>query len=278
MKQYLDIMQKILNEGVEKKDRTGVGTLSIFGTQAKYDLSGGKFPLLTTKKLFIRGIIEELLWIISGSGDIEELEKKNVNIWTAWKDPENIKYPPYGPMWRSWPKRTEKAIYTEYGMLPISETIDQLGNVIEEIKNNPGSRRLIVSAWNPGEMDDFVLPPCHAFFQFYVRGEYLDLQLYQRSADWFLGVPFNIASYSLLLMMVAQITGYKPGEFIHTTGDTHLYLNCIEQAKLQLTREPKELPVMKINSEIKNIDNFKFEDFTLEEYNPWPHIKADVAV
>ena len=278
MRQYLDIMQKILDEGIEKKDRTGVGTLSIFGTQAKYDLSTGKFPLMTTKKLFTRGIIEELIWILSGSGDIEELEKKNVNIWSAWKDPDGEKYAPYGPMWRSWPKRSENAMYTEYGMLPIPETIDQLGEVIEEIKNNPGSRRLIVSAWNPGEMKDFVLPPCHAFYQFYVRREYLDLQLYQRSCDWFLGVPFNVAEYSLLLMMIAQVTGYKPGIFTHTTGDTHLYLNTIEQAKLQLSREPKELPIMKINPEVKSIDDFKYEDFELIGYDPWPHIKAEVAV
>ncbi len=277
MKQYLGIMQEILDHGIKKEDRTGTGTLSIFGTQAKYDLSEG-FPLLTTKKLFIRGIIEELLWIISGSGDISELRKKNVHIWDAWEDPTGEKYAPYGPMWRAWPKRSENAMYTEYGMLPIPETIDQLGQVIEEIKKNPGSRRLIVNAWNPGEMKDFVLPPCHAFFQFNVRGEYLDLQLYQRSADWFLGVPFNIASYSLLLMMVAKLTGYKCGTFIHTTGDTHLYLNHLEQAKLQLSREPKPLPKMIIYGDQKTIDDFKYEDFELVDYDPWPAIKAEVSV
>jgi len=265
MKQYLDIMQKILKEGIKKEDRTGVGTLSIFGTQARYDLSTGKFPLLTTKKLFLRGIIEELLWIIAGDSDIGHLEEKNVNIWSAWKDETGKKYPPYGPMWRSWPKVG-------------GGFVDQLGNVIEEIKNNPTSRRLIVCSWNPGEMDNFVLPPCHSFFQFYVRDKYLDMQLYVRSNDVFLGMPFNISEYSLLLMMVAQVTNYLPGILTYVTGDTHLYLNCIEQAKLQLTREPRELPVMKINPDVKNIDNFRYEDFTLTEYNPWPHIKADVAV
>ena len=220
MKQYLDILKEILENGVKREDRTGVGTLSIFGTQTRYDLSKG-FPLLTTKKLFTRGIIEELLWMIRGSSDIEELEKINVKIWSAWKDPEGKKYPPYGPMWRSGPKVD-------------GSSVDQLKWVIEEIKKNPGSRRLIVSAWNPGEIDNFVLPPCHAFYQFYVREGVLDLQLYQRSADVFLGVPFNIASYSLLLMMVAQVTGLKPGVFIHTTEVTHLYLSTVEQAKAAL--------------------------------------------
>lgn len=265
MKQYLSVLQDILDNGIKKDDRTGVGTLSIFGTQNRYDLSTGKFPLLTTKKLFLRGIIEELLWIIAGDKEIEHLEEKNVKIWSAWKDPEEKKYPPYGPMWRHWPKVG-------------GGEVDQLRQVIEEIKTNPGSRRLIVSAWNAGEMDNFVLPPCHAFFQFYVRGEYLDLQLYQRSCDWILGVPFNIASYSLLLMMVAQVTGLKPGEFIHTTGDTHLYLNHIEQAKIQLAREPKELPVMKLKPGVQEIWDFKYDDFKLTNYDPWPHIKAEVAV
>ena len=265
MKQYLKVMREILDNGIKKEDRTGVGTLSIFGTQSKYDLSTGKFPLLTTKKVFVRGIIEELLWIISSSVDIEVLEKKKVGIWSAWKDPEGKKYPPYGAMWRSWPGKDGKPI-------------DQLGDVIEAIKTNPNSRRLVVSAWNPALMDEFVLPPCHSLFQFYVRGEYLDLQLYQRSADWFLGVPFNIASYSLLLMMVSQVVGLKPGIFTHTTADTHLYLNCVEQAKLQLSREPKELPSMEINPNVRNINDFKIEDFNLLNYDCWPAIKADVAV
>lgn len=264
MIQYLNILKEILENGVKKEDRTGVGTLSIFGTQSKYDLSKG-FPLLTTKKLFTRGIIEELLWMIRGSSDIEELEKINVKIWSAWKDPEGKKYPPYGPMWRSWPKVD-------------GSSVDQLKWVIEEIKKNPGSRRLIVSAWNPGEIDNFVLPPCHAFYQFYVRNGVLDLQLYQRSADVFLGVPFNIASYSLLLMMVAQVTGLKPGVFIHTTGDTHLYLNTVEQAKEQLKREPKNLPRIILNPDIKDIEDFRLGDIKIEGYEPWPHIKAEVAV
>lgn len=264
MKQYLNILEEILENGVKREDRTGVGTLSIFGTQTRYDLSKG-FPLLTTKKLFTRGIIEELLWMIRGSSDIEELEKIGVKIWSAWKDPDGKKYPPYGPMWRSWPKVD-------------GSHIDQLGEVIKEIKKNPESRRLIVSAWNPGELDNFVLPPCHSFFQFYVREGILDLQLYQRSADVFLGVPFNIASYSLLLMMVAQVTGLKPGTFIHTTGDTHLYLNTLDQAREQLKREPKTLPTVSLNPEIKRIEDFRLEDIRIEGYEPWPHIKAEVAV
>lgn len=261
MKQYLDVMRDILERGVQRDDRTGTGTLAIFGTQARYDLSGGEFPLLTTKKLFLRGIIEELLWIISGSPDIGVLEEKDVKIWSPWKDPTGKKYPPYGPMWRNWPGG-----------------VDQLKQVIEGIKENPTSRRLIVSAWNPALLDEFVLPPCHSFFQFFVRGDRLDLQLYQRSADWFLGVPFNIASYSLLLLMVAQVVGLRPGEFIHTTGDSHLYLNCLSQAREQLGREPRKLPKMTLNPGVSEIEDFKYEDFTLTEYDPWPHIKADVAV
>lgn len=277
MKQYLGIIQDILDNGIKREDRTGVGTLSIFGTQNRYDLSTGKFPLLTTKKLFTRGIIEELLFFIAGDTNIEHLEEKNVNIWSAWKDPEGKKYPPYGAMWRRWPKNPRPGKIDIWAKEK-NYYVDQLANVIEEIKTNPGSRRLIVNAWNPGEMDNFVLPPCHAFYQFYVREEFLDLQLYVRSNDVFLGMPFNIASYALLLMMVAQVTGYKPGTLVYTTGDTHLYLNHIEQAKLQLSREPRELPVMTINPEVKNIEDFKLEDFVLTGYDPWPHIKAEVAV
>ena len=272
MKQYLNIMQKILDEGIKKEDRTGVGTLSIFGTQSRYDLSTGRFPLLTTKKLHLKSIIYELLWIIKGDTNIKSLQENGVRIWNEWADEEGNLGPVYGEQWRHWKDWKNCKLN---GEVP---EIDQLKWVINEIKNNPNSRRLIVSSWNVADIDEMALPPCHAFFQFRTRNGFLDLQLYQRSNDWFLGVPFNIASYSLLLMMVAQVTGYKPGEFIHTTGDTHLYLNQIDQAKLQLTREPKQWPIMKINPEVKNIDDFKYEDFELLEYEPWPHIKADVAV
>lgn len=261
MRQYLDVMRRILDEGVKKDDRTGVGTLSIFGTQSRYDLTTGKFPLLTTKKLHLKSIIYELLWFLRGDTNIGYLKEHGVRIWDEWADKDGNLGPVYGKQWRNW-----------------NGEVDQVRQVIEDIKNNPGSRRLIVSAWNPSDIPSMALAPCHCMFQFNVRGEYLDLQLYQRSNDWFLGVPFNIASYSLLLMMVAQVTGYKPGEFIHTTGDTHLYLNQIEQAKVQLEREPRELPGMKINPEIRRLEDFKYEDFELIDYNPYPHIKAEVAV
>ena len=293
MKAYIDLLKEILLSGDDREDRTGVGTLSIFGTRNRYDLSTGKFPLLTTKKLFLKGIIEELLWFIRGDVEEEHLEEKGVKIWSAWKHPD--KFPPYGQMWRAWPSiKLEDNIYK----LPrefspgssrlFSETIetnkiriewvDQLKEVINEIKNNPTSRRLVVSAWNPGEMNNFVLPPCHCFYQFYVRGGYLDMQLYVRSNDVFLGMPFNIASYSLLLMMVAQVTNLKPGELIYVTGDTHIYKNHLDQVKLQISREPRELPVMTLNPDIKNIEDFKYEDFTLTGYDPWPAIKGEVAV
>lgn len=262
MKQYLGIMQEILDHGIKKEDRTGTGTLSIFGTQARYDLNEG-FPLVTTKKVFLRGVIEELLWFISGNTNAETLKEKNVHIWDEWADPETGDLGPiYGKQWRFW----------EPGC------IDQLEEVIEAIKTNPSSRRLLVSAWNVADLSKMALPPCHTFFQFNVRGEYLDLQLYMRSVDWFLGSPFNIAEYSLLLMMVAKITGYKCGTFVHTTGDTHLYLNHLEQAKLQLSREPKPLPKMIIHGDQKTIDDFKYEDFELVNYDPWPAIKAEVSV
>lgn len=265
MKQYLDILKKTLNEGTDRIDRTGVGTRAIFGTSTRYNLADGKFPLLTTKKLFTRGIIEELLWFISGSTNAKDLQAKNVHIWDEWAGPDGELGPVYGKQWRSW-------------TMPDGSGKDQLMEVINDIKQNPTSRRLIVSSWNVGEIPDMALPPCHCFYQFFVRREYLDLQLYQRSCDIFLGMPFNIASYSLLLMMVAQVTGLKPGEFIHTTGDTHLYSNHFEQAKLQLTREPRELPTMTINPEVTDITKFTVTDFVLSDYNPWPTIKAPIAV
>ena len=265
MKQYLDLVQRILDEGTRKEDRTGTGTISIFGHQMRFDLSKG-FPLLTTKKMFTRGIIEELLWFISGDTNKKTLQAKNVHIWDGWGDDETGELGPiYGHQWRAW---------QDYD----GGSIDQLMNAVETIKKNPDSRRIIVCSWNVAQIDQMGLPPCHCFFQFYVADGKLSLQLYQRSADTFLGVPFNIASYALLLMMMAQVTGLKAGDFIHTTGDTHVYSNHIEQVKLQLTREPKPLPTMKINPDVKNIFDFKYEDFTLENYEPWPHIKGVVAV
>ena len=264
MKQYLDILNRILTEGTEKGDRTGTGTISIFGTQSRYPLSDG-FPLLTTKKLYLKGIIYELLWFLKGSTNIRFLQENNVHIWDEWADENGELGPVYGHQWRSWP---------DYD----GGVIDQIQYVVDQLKTNPNSRRMIVSAWNVAEVNKMALPPCHTIFQFYVAGDRLSLQLYQRSADTFLGVPFNIASYALLLQMMAQVTGFKPGDFIHTTGDTHLYLNHIEQAKLQLTREPRPLPIMKINPDIKNIFDFHYEDFLLEGYDPWPHIKAEVSV
>lgn len=264
MKQYLDLLQKLLDEGVEKGDRTGVGTKSIFGYQMRYDLQKG-FPLLTTKKVHLKSIIYELLWFISGSTNVRWLQEHGVSIWDEWADENGDLGPVYGHQWRSFPK-------------PGGGSVDQLSQVIDTIRNNPYSRRMMVCAWNPGEVDQMALPPCHCLFQFYVADGRLSCQLYQRSADTFLGVPFNIASYALLTMMIAQVCGLQPGEFIHTTGDTHLYLNHIEQAQLQLSREPKALPTIKINPEVKNIYDFKYEDFELVGYDPWPAIKAPVAV
>lgn len=264
MKQYLDILNRILNEGVKKEDRTGTGTLSIFGTQSRYNLDDG-FPLLTTKKLHLKSIIYELLWFLRGDTNIQYLKEHKVSIWDEWADENGELGPVYGHQWRSWP---------DYQ----GGSIDQIQQVVDMIHNNPDSRRILVSAWNVAEVNQMALPPCHSLFQFYVADGRLSLQLYQRSADTFLGVPFNIASYALLLLMMAQVTGLKAGDFIHTTGDTHLYLNHLDQARLQLTRTPRKLPVMKINPDVKSIFDFRFEDFELEGYDPWPHIKAEVSV
>ena len=264
MKQYLDILDRILKEGVKKEDRTGTGTLSIFGTQSRYSLKDG-FPLLTTKKLHLKSIIYELLWFLNGDTNVKYLQEHGVRIWNEWADENGELGPVYGHQWRSWP---------DYQ----GGNIDQIKNVLNQIKNNPDSRRMIVSAWNVAEVEKMALPPCHTMFQFYVADGKLSLQLYQRSADTFLGVPFNIASYALLLQMMAQVTGLEAGDFIHSTGDTHLYLNHLEQAKLQLTRTPRKLPVMKLNPDVKDLFNFKYEDFQLEGYDPWDHIKAEVSV
>ena len=264
MKQYLDLLDRILTEGVKKEDRTGTGTISVFGNQMRFNLEDG-FPLLTTKKLHLKSIIYELLWFLRGDTNIKYLKDHGVSIWDEWADENGELGPVYGHQWRSWPDEN-------------GGTIDQIQNVVNQIKNNPDSRRMIVSAWNVAEVERMALPPCHTMFQFYVANGRLSLQLYQRSADTFLGVPFNIASYALLLQMMAQVTGLKAGDFIHTTGDTHLYLNHLEQAKLQLTRTPRPLPRMIINPDVKDIFDFKFEDFQLEGYDPWPHIKAAVSV
>ena len=264
MRQYLDILNRILTEGAQKGDRTGTGTISIFGTQSRYNLDDG-FPVLTTKKLHLKSIIYELLWFLKGDTNVHWLQENGVRIWNEWADENGELGPVYGHQWRSWP---------DYD----GGVIDQIQYVVDQLKTNPNSRRMIVSAWNVAEVNKMALPPCHTIFQFYVADDRLSLQLYQRSADTFLGVPFNIASYALLLQMMAQVTGYKPGEFIHTTGDTHLYLNHIEQAKLQLTREPRPLPVMKINPDVKSIFDFQYEDFELVGYDPHPHIKAEVSV
>lgn len=253
-----------MDEGPVKKDRTGVGTISIFGQQMRFDLSEG-FPLITTKKCHVKSIIHELLWFLSGDTNIRYLKENNVSIWDEWADENGDLGPVYGKQWRAWETKN-------------GQTIDQVNNVISQIKKNPDSRRLIVVAYNPGEVDKMALPPCHAFFQFYVSSGKLSCQLYQRSADFFLGVPFNIASYALLTMMVAQVCDLNAGEFVHTFGDVHLYLNHIEQAKLQLSREPRPLPKMKINPEVKDIFAFKYQDFELIGYDPHPHIKAEVAV
>ena len=264
MQQYLNLLDRILTEGTKKSDRTGTGTISIFGNQMRFDMSKG-FPLLTTKKLHLKSIIYELLWFLQGDTNVKYLQDHGVRIWNEWADENGELGPIYGHQWRSWPGHN-------------GEPIDQIKKVVEQIKNTPDSRRMIVSAWNVADIDDMKLPPCHCFFQFYVADGKLSLQLYQRSADTFLGVPFNIASYALLLLMVAQVTGLEPGDFIHTTGDTHLYLNHIEQARLQLTRTPRPLPQMKLNPDVKELFSFRFDDFQLEGYDPWPHIAAQVSV
>lgn len=264
MKQYLDLLDNVLKNGKEKHDRTGTGTISVFGYQMRFDLAEG-FPLLTTKKLHLRSIIHELLWFISGDTNVKYLKDNGVSIWDEWADKDGNLGPVYGYQWRSWPAAEGRKI-------------DQLKEVIEEIKKNPDSRRLIVSAWNVGEIPKMALPPCHVLFQFYVAGGKLSCQLYQRSCDIFIGIPFNIASYALLTLMVAQVTGLSPGEFIHTLGDAHIYLNHIEQVKLQLTREPYKLPEMKINPSVNDIFRFRFEDFTLANYVSHPHIKGAISV
>lgn len=298
MKQYLDLLQKIMDEGVDKGDRTGVGTRSVFGAQARFDLADG-FPLLTTKKMFLKAIIHELIWFVRGDTNLKYLVDNGVRIWNEWPFQKYLeandlaaKYPKYTPEWEEQMQiyvekvKTDQQFAKEWGDLgPIYGKqwrdfggIDQLKDVIERIKTNPNDRRMIVSAWNPPEIPKMALPPCHCFFQFYVADGKLSLQMYQRSCDTFLGVPFNIASYSLLLMMVAQVTGLKPGTFVHVYGDLHIYQNHFEQVKEQLSREPKKLPTMKINPNVKNIEDFKFEDFTLENYDPHPAIKAPIAV
>jgi len=270
MRQYLDLMQHVLDTGVEKRDRTGTGTRSVFGYQMRFDLADG-FPCVTTKKLHLRSIIHELLWFLQGGTNVKYLHDHRVSIWDEWADDRGELGPIYGHQWRSWPTYD-------------GETVDQISQVVRDIEQNPDSRRLIVSAWNVGQIEEMALPPCHTLFQFYVGGEgesgrrRLSCQLYQRSADIFLGVPFNIASYALLTMMMAQATGHEPGDFVHTLGDAHLYLNHLEQAKLQLTRQPRPLPTMKINPDVKNLFDFRFEDFELVGYDPHPHIKAPVAV
>ena len=264
MKQYLDLLDHVLTNGTIKDDRTGTGTKSVFGYQMRFNLQQG-FPLLTTKKLHLKSIIYELLWFLDGDTNIKYLNNNNVKIWDNWADKNGDLGHIYGYQWRSWPAGNGKHI-------------DQISNVINDIKNNPNSRRLLVSAWNVGELDKMALPPCHILFQFYVADGKLSCQLYQRSADIFLGVPFNIASYALLTMMVAQVTNLQLGDFVHTLGDAHIYLNHIEQTKLQLSREPRKLPIMKINPNVKNIFDFKYDDFSLTDYDPHPHIKGTISV
>ncbi len=264
MKQYINLLNRILGEGAKKTDRTGTGTLSVFGNQMRFNMADG-FPLLTTKKLHLKSIIYELLWFLKGDTNVKYLQEHGVRIWNEWADENGELGPVYGHQWRSWP---------DYN----GGHIDQIQNVIDQLKNNPDSRRMMVCAWNVAEVEKMALPPCHCLFQFYVADNKLSLQLYQRSADTFLGVPFNIASYALLLQMMAQVTGYGLGDFIHTTGDTHLYLNHLEQARLQVTREPRKLPVMKLNPDVKSLFDFQYEDFQLEGYDPWDHIKAEVSV
>ena len=264
MKQYLDLLQHVLDNGIDKSDRTGTGTRSVFGYQMRFNLADG-FPVLTTKKLHLKSIIHELLWFLAGDTNIRYLKENGVRIWDEWADENGDLGRVYGAQWRSWRGAN-------------GETVDQIANVVRQIRQTPDSRRLIVSAWNPAEVDDMALPPCHALFQFYVANGKLSCQLYQRSADIFLGVPFNIASYALLTMMMAQVCGLQAGEFVHTLGDAHLYQNHLEQARLQLTREPRALPKMHINPDVRNIFAFKFDDFTLSDYDPHPHIKAEVSV
>ncbi len=264
MKQYLDLLRYVMDNGVMKADRTGTGTKSVFGYQMRFDLSDG-FPLLTTKKLHLKSIIYELLWFLKGDTNVKYLQDNGVRIWNEWADADGNLGPIYGKQWRAW---------RDYN----GGTIDQLSEAVETIRTNPDSRRIIVSAWNVADLPEMRLPPCHAFYQFYVADGRLSLQLYQRSADIFLGVPFNIASYALLLMMVAQVTGLKAGDFVHTLGDAHIYTNHFEQVREQLSREPRQLPTMRINPEVKSLFDFKYEDFTLENYNPHPHIKGVVAV
>lgn len=264
MQQYLDLLQHILKNGVQKTDRTGTGTRSVFGYQMRFNLADG-FPLLTTKKLHLKSIIHELLWFLRGDTNVAYLQENGVRIWNEWADPDGSLGHIYGYQWRSWPRYD-------------GGFVDQISQAVNDIKNNPDSRRIIVSAWNVADLDNMNLPPCHAFFQFYVAEGKLSLQLYQRSADTFLGVPFNIASYALLTMMMAQVTGLQPGEFIHTLGDAHIYNNHIDQVNLQLTRTPRRLPRMVINPDVKSIFDFKYSDFTLQDYNPYPHIKAEVSV
>ncbi|HEX2255614.1 MAG TPA: thymidylate synthase [Afifellaceae bacterium] len=264
MRQYLDLLRRVLEEGVRKADRTGTGTLSVFGHQMRFDLAGG-FPLLTTKKLHVKSIVHELLWFLAGDTNVGYLQRHGVRIWDEWADEAGELGPVYGKQWRSW-------------AAPDGRAIDQIASVVDEIRRNPDSRRLIVSAWNPAEIEAMALPPCHCLFQFYVADGQLSCQLYQRSADIFLGVPFNIASYALLTLMVAQVTGYRPGAFIHTLGDAHLYLSHVDQARLQLAREPRRLPEMQINPEVQSLFDFIYEDFALVGYAPHAHIKAEVAV
>ena len=264
MKQYLDLLQHVLDNGTDKSDRTGTGTRSVFGYQMRFNLADG-FPVLTTKKLHLKSIIHELLWFLAGDTNIRYLKENGVRIWDEWADENGDLGRVYGAQWRSWRGAN-------------GETVDQIANVVRQIRQTPDSRRLIVSAWNPAEVDDMALPPCHALFQFYVANGRLSCQLYQRSADIFLGVPFNIASYALLTMMMAQVCGLQAGEFVHTLGDAHLYQNHLEQARLQLTREPRALPKMHINPNVRDIFAFKFDDFTLSDYDPHPHIKAEVSV
>lgn len=264
MKQYLELLDHVLEKGVRKSDRTGTGTISVFGYQMRFSLESG-FPVMTTKKLHLKSIIHELLWFISGNTNIKYLTDNGVRIWNEWADPEGNLGPVYGSQWRSWPADGGRKI-------------DQLAQVIESIKKSPDSRRHIISAWNVGELDKMALPPCHLLFQFYVAEGKLSCQLYQRSADIFIGVPFNIASYALLTMMIAQVTGLKPGDFVHTLGDAHIYLNHIDQVRLQLTREPYPLPAMEINPAVKDINDFRFEDFKLVNYVSHPHIKGDISV
>ena len=264
MKQYLDLLRHIMDHGVQKSDRTGTGTRSVFGYQMRFNLEEG-FPLLTTKKLHLKSIIYELLWFLNGDTNVRYLQENGVRIWDEWADPDGELGHIYGYQWRSWP---------DYS----GGHIDQIAEVVRQIKEEPNSRRILVSAWNVADLDKMNLPPCHLLFQFYVADGRLSLQLYQRSADTFLGVPFNIASYALLLQMVAQVTGLEPGEFVHTTGDTHLYLDHLEQARLQLTRTPRPLPRMVLNPDVKDLFSFRYEDFRLEGYDPWPHIAAKVSV